>query len=391
MPSGVRITLPLMIFVIIATVFYCPVMVVAETLEGQFQSELEKLRDEYKFPGGTAAYILPNGTLGTAATGYSDVEAGTPMRPESRMLAASIGKTFVGATVVSLAQEGKLGLDDLISKYLEDRPWFSRLPNHDTITVRHLLRHNAGVPNHLGTESFAKAFSESWRDPRVSFAPERLIEFVLDEPALFEPGEGWEYTDTSYILLGLIIEEVSEYTFYDEVIYRFIVPLRMNLTSPSDRVILPGLAAGYLPADNKSGLPEKTTITEGILVWNPGGEWTGGGLVSNPRDLVVFAKALFEGRAMNGPYLKELLSSVKAGPPEKPNVRYGAGVGIYVDDYYGTTYGHGGSMPGYTSSMRYYTEHGIAVSFQVNVDSSQIGDDYYEIERRLAALFMNLE
>jgi D-alanyl-D-alanine carboxypeptidase len=351
------LALPLMIVGILAAMIYQTVAIAAQPLEEKFQSELEKLRIELKFPGATAAYILPDGTVGTAATGFSDVEAGTAMRPESRMLAASIGKTFVGATVVSLAQEGELGLDDPISKWLGDRPWFSRLPNHDAITVRHLLRHTAGVPNYLGTESFAKAFSESWRDPRVSFAPERLIEFVLDEPALFEPGEGWEYTDTAYILLGLIIEEASEHTYYDEVIYRFIVPLRMNLTSPSDRVILPGLAAGYLPADNKSGLPEKTTITEGILVWN----------------------------------LKELLSSVKAGPPEKPNVRYGAGVGIYVDDYYGTTYGHGGSMPGYTSSMRYYTEHGIAVSFQVNVDSSQIGDDYYEIERRLAALFMNLE
>ncbi|OPX25507.1 MAG: hypothetical protein B1H05_03650, partial [Candidatus Cloacimonas sp. 4484_140] len=104
------------------------------TLKARFQSELETLHDQYKFPGATAAYILPDGTVEVVAIGIDDVESKIPMKPQSRMLTASIGKTFVGAIVVSLAKEGVLSLDDPISKWLDDQPWFSRLPNHNFIT-----------------------------------------------------------------------------------------------------------------------------------------------------------------------------------------------------------------------------------------------------------------
>lgn len=110
---------------------------------------LAEFHDRYDFPGATAAIALPDGQIVTAATGLADVEAGTPMQPDTRMLAASIGKTVVAATVLSAVAEGRIGVDDLLSDHLGDRPWFDRLPNADTITVGHLLRHTSGLPDHV--------------------------------------------------------------------------------------------------------------------------------------------------------------------------------------------------------------------------------------------------
>jgi len=350
-----------------------------------FQEELDALREEFGFPGATAAYVLADGTAGVVATGFADIESDTPMRPSTRMLAASIGKTFVAAAVLGLAQERRLSLDGKISQWLGDRPWFARLPNHDSITIRHLLTHRAGLVNHVDTHEFAAAFAGNWSNPGKPFEPEQLIEFVLDEQPLFVAGEGWSYSDTGYILLGLIIEEVAGRSYYDEVEDRFLEPLNLELTSPSDRRELPELAAGYMAQNNPFGLPAKTLLESGAMAWHPGVEWTGGGLVSNSLDLVIWAKALFEGNAMEGPYLDELLRGEPISS-EAPGIRFGAGVAMRDSGPIGAWYSHGGWIPGYSSSLRYYPEHRAAIAFQINTDIGIVDDStalYEEMAARL--------
>lgn len=363
----------------------------ASALADAFQSALDAFQNRYGFPGATAAYVLSDGTVGVAATGAADLEAGTPMTPHSRMLAASIGKTFVGATAVALARDGVLDLDGLVSQWLGNRPWFARLPNHDTITLRHLLTHRSGVPDHVQLESFAAALSQEWREKENPFPPERLIEFVLDRPPLFEAGKGWAYTDTGYILIGLVIEKVTGRSYYTEIQERFLTPLHLTQTAPADHRYLPGLAAGYIAADNAFGLPGKTTTAEGAMVWHPGLEWTGGGLVSNSRDLARWGSALFGGRAMPGIYLDELLNSIPISP-DTPDVQYGAGVGVYRTGLFGPVYGHGGWVPGYSSSLRYYPAHGFCIAFQINTDIGVAGDTtslIREMESGLAKTVMS--
>ena len=348
-----------------------------------FQKELDALREKFDFPGATAAYALADGTTGIVATGLADIESETAMRPTSRMLAASIGKTFVSATVLGLAQDGKLGLDDSASQWLGDEPWFSRLPNHQDMPIRHLLTHRAGLVNHVDTTEFAAAFASKWSLPGRPFEPDQLVEFILDKPPLFVAGEGWSYTDTGYILLGMVIEQATGRSYYEEVEERFLMPLDLALTSASDRRTLPGLAAGYMGEDNQFDLPTKTLRDDGIMVWDPAVEWTGGGLVSNSLDLVVWAKALFEGAAMEGPYLDELLRGEPISS-EAPHVRFGAGVAIRDDGPIGAWYSHSGWIPGYTSSMRYYPEHRAAIAFQINTDIG-IVDDSTELYGEMAA------
>jgi len=363
----------------------------ASALRSQFQAELSSLHERYQFPGATAAYMLPDGTVVVVAVGLADTEHQTPMNTDSRMLAASIGKIFVGATVVALVNEKRLDLDTPVSQWLGKRPWFSKLPNHKMITLRHLLMHTSGLANHVEKNEFAHAFRASLSEPEVPLSPETCIEFILDEPALFPPGEGWYYSDTGYLLVGLIIEEVTGQSYYDELKRRFLQPLRLKLTSPSDRRDLPGLAAGYLAANNHLGLPPKTTDHTGAMVWNPGLEWTGGGLSSNPGDLVVWAKALFEGKAIEGDYVTTILDSVPVSN-DTPAVRYGLGVAIHEDGPQGPTYGHGGWIPGYSSSLRYYQDHGVAIAFQINTDVGIVDDSTFlfkDMEKRLAEVVIN--
>jgi D-alanyl-D-alanine carboxypeptidase len=304
------------------------------------------------------------------------------------MLAASIGKTFAGTTVLALAQEGLLGLDDPISKWLAERPWFSRLPNNDTITLRQLLNHTSGIANHINEEEFREAFRAKWQAASNPFSPEELISFVLDRPPLFRAGEGWHYTDTGYLLVGLIIEKVTACPYYEEVTRRFLEPLHLTLTTPSDRLELPGLVAGYVAEKNALGLPSKTTLRPGIMAWHPGLEWTGGGFVSNSKDLVVWAQALFEGRAIAGDYLGDLLSSVSISD-DAPETRYGIAVGIRETGPLGPSYGHGGWIPGYCSLLRYYPNLGVAIAFQINTDIGIVDDStplMEDMENRLAEI-----
>ena len=365
-----------------------PVAADTPDLERQFEATLSSFQHEYEFPGATAAYVLPDGEVGVAAVGLADVRTGEVMTPRSRMLAASIGKTFVGATVVALAKDGLFDLDDPISDWLGNRDWFDRLPNRDSVTIRHLLLHSSGMPDHVYDAGFHATAKDRWRGAENPFPPEALVEFILDEPPLFEAGRGWAYTDTGFILLGMIIESATGQDYYDIVHARFLEPLQLTQTSPSNRPDLPDLATGYMSEENPFGFPAATTTIDGEMAWNPGVEWTGGGLVSTSRDLALWGAALFQERAMDAPYLSDMLTSVPVDA-DSPDIRYGLGLAIYRKGPFGTVYGHGGWIPGYSSSLRYYADHAISIAFQINTDIGIVDNAtslVEELEARLAEL-----
>ncbi len=359
------------------------IMASSHSLNQRLEGELNYLKDCYGFPGITVAYVLPDGAIGEVACGFADREAKTSMTPHSRMLAASIGKTFVAATVLALSAEGLLHLDDPLERWIGHLDWYSRLANNKTVTLHQLLTHSAGIPDHVYTKTFLKSFSQKGMDEERFFSPESLIECILAHPPLCEAGHGWAYSDTGYILLGLVIEVATGNSWYAEIDRRFIKPLHLKMTSPSDQPTLSGLVAGYTSEDNVFGLPVKLLDKSGKMVYNPVIEWTGGGLISTSYDLAVWAKLLYEGQAIQSDYMKDLFRSVSIDD-EKSQARFGAGVLIKQDEDLGQVWGHGGVIPGYVSSLRYYPKHKIAIAFQINMNSEQIRNAAEEIEKRLA-------
>ncbi|KJS37207.1 MAG: beta-lactamase [Hyphomonas sp. BRH_c22] len=352
----------------------------------RLEAILEEFHDSYAFPGATAAIALPDGTIVTAATGLADVENDRVMTPETPMLAASIGKTFVAATVLALESEGLVSGTDLVSVHLGDRAWLEGLPNAETITVAHLLHHSAGLPDHV----YLPEFQQAWADiaAREEITPEHLLDFVTGREPLFEAGKGWAYSDTGFVLLGLLIEAVTGQSWYDAVSARFLAPLGLDGTFPSDRPDLHGLAVGYVEPDNPFGMPERTADAEGRLLWNPAVESAGGGFASTASDLARWGHLLFSGMAMEEPYLDRLLDGVPVGP-NASGILYGAGVAIYAGTSYGPVYGHGGWIPGYVSSLRHYADHSVTVAFQINSDAG-VTDETSELVPALEAALAKL-
>jgi D-alanyl-D-alanine carboxypeptidase len=332
----------------------------AAALQARLDSTFQAIYDAGDFPGATAAVVLADGTALALAVGYSDSTRRVPMQTDDRMLQGSVGKTYYAAVAMQLVAEGRLDLDAAVSDYLGDRPWFGRVPNAQNITVRNLMNHTSGVMRYEFKQEFLVDLKS---DPNRHWEPEELVAYILDEQPQFAAGQGWEYSDTNYILLGLIIESITGRRLYEEVERRLLEPLGLHNTVPSDGRVIAGLVQGYAGAGNPFLGRDEVLLPDGRFVINPQFEWAGGGYASTTEDLARWARAIYEGRAFE----PELLGEVLDGVPARlgPGSSYGLGV-IVQETPLGTTYGHSGFFPGYLTEMTYYPEEKIAVAVQVN-------------------------
>ena len=329
-------------------------------LKTALQAKLDVWHKAGSFPGATFGVVLANGESFGLAVGLSDRETKTPMKSTDRMLAGSVGKTFAAATALQLVKEGKIGLDDKIEKYLGSEPWFSRLPNARDITVRQLMNHTSGLVRYEFKEQFTKDLTAN---PEKVWKPAELVAYLLDEKAPFEAGKGWDYSDTNYIVLGMIIEKVTGRKFYDEANRRLLKPLKLTGTIPQDGPRLNGVVQGYAGANNPFG-GKDAMIENGKFVINPQFEWTGGGYASTAQDLARWAKMIYEGKAFSADLLPQVVEGVPA-PMLGRETRYGLGV-IIRKTTAGVSYGHSGFFPGYMTDMMYFPEQKVAVAVQVN-------------------------
>jgi D-alanyl-D-alanine carboxypeptidase len=331
------------------------------------QLKLDEWHKAGSFPGATLGVVLANGDTGGEsfglAVGFSDRELKTPMKPRDRMLAGSVGKTFAAATALQLVKKGKIGLDDRIEKYLGREPWFARLPNAKEITVRQLMNHTSGLVRYEFKDQFTKDLTVN---PEKVWKPAELVAYLLDEKPPFAAGKGWDYSDTNYIVLGMIIEKVTGKRFYDEANTRLLKPLKLADTIPQDGLRLKGVVQGYAGPNNPFG-GRDAMIQNGKFAINPQFEWTGGGYASTAEDLARWAKMIYEGKAFSPELLPQVLDGVPApqlmlGGGE---TRYGLGV-IIRKTRLGIAYGHSGFFPGYMTDMMYFPDHKVAVAVQVN-------------------------
>lgn len=340
-----------------------PVMATGtNVLKKELQMKLEEWHKAGKFPGATLGVALSNGESFGLAVGVSDRTANTPMKPGDRLLAGSVGKTFAAATAMQLIKEGKIGLDDKVEKYLGSEPWFSRLPNGKDVTIRQIMNHTSGLVRYEFKEQFTKDLSAS---PDKVWKPTELVAYLLDDKAPFEAGKGWEYSDTNYIVLGMVIEKVTGKKFYDEANKRVVKPLKLTSVIPQDSRQIKGLVQGYAGPNNPFGGKDEM-ITDGKFAINPQFEWTGGGWATTSEDLARWAKMMYEGKAFDQSMLTQMLDGVPA--KLGPNVKYGLGV-IIRPTPAGLTYGHSGFFPGYVTDMMYFPDQKVALAIQVNTSA----------------------
>jgi len=325
-------------------------------------NRLQQLLDSFcttgQYPGLSFALAADQNRIITLASGYADRERKIKLQPSGALMQGSVGKTYVSALVLDLVQQQKLRLEDKVSVYLGQYDWFHRLPNAKDITVKMLLNHTSGIMRYEFKETFTRDLTAN---PDRTWQPEDLLAYVLDEKAPFPAGEGWDYSDTNYILLGMILEQLTGMKYYALLQKNILEKFDLRNTFPSDGRKLDRLVPGYAGADNEFGGKDKVVDENGLFIINPQFEWTGGGVYSTTEDLARWGKLLYEGNVIDTALLFSHAVPAKLGR----NTQYAMGV-IIRQTPLGRAVGHSGFFPGYMTEMLYFPEQKICVAMQAN-------------------------
>lgn len=342
-----------------------------QALESVLQARLDAARAEHGFAGATAAVILPGGTLVTVATGEADPAHDVAMRTDHRLLGGSIGKTLVAAAALDLVARGALDLDAPLRETLGGEAWFDRLPNAGTMTLRHALLHETGIPlDYFETEPIKAAIARSVNGPDLAEQgighTDLLVPLGGLEPA-FPAGEGWHYSDANYVLAALAIEAVTGDSLEAVVRTRLLAPLGLDRIERQRRD-LPDLAVPHLthPAFREMfpGVPEAGGQV-GALVYDPQLEWGGGGWAFDAASLARWGEAWFSGAALDSDYLA-IFDQPSAHVPAQRGYGYGMGFQLRQDEALGELRYHGGYMLGYIAKVEYVPDHDLTVSLMIN-------------------------
>ncbi|MEU4768665.1 serine hydrolase domain-containing protein [Actinosynnema sp. NPDC023794] len=265
----------------------------------------------------------------TARAGTAEVDSPRPVPTDGRFRVGSITKTFVSTVVLQLVGEGEVELDAPVQRYLP-----GLLPDGDRITVRHLLQHTSGLYNYtaalpLGPDGVLSIRYKTW-------APTELVALSTAQPLDFQPGTGWKYSNTNYVVAGMLVEKVTGRPYGAAVEQRVLRPLGLRSTSvPGARTAIPGPHAhGYITAGG-----QVVDITE----FNPSVAYAAGEMISTTADLDRFLDALLDGRLLRPAQQAELTSTLPTSN--------GYGLGIEKTDLPCgvAVWGHGGGIPGYSS------------------------------------------
>ncbi|MBM42158.1 MAG: hypothetical protein CL483_09585 [Acidobacteria bacterium] len=263
--------------------------------------------------------------------GIADLEFGIPADHETAFRIGSLTKQFTAAAIMKLVEQDKLSLDSDISDYL---PTFDK--GQREITIRQLLNHTSGVPSYTSQPEFFPKGSP------LDLTHDELLEFVKGVSFDFEPGKGWNYSNTGYYLLGMIIEAAGERPYPSYVDEELFEPLGLTRTFyGSERTVIPNRAQGY-DFDQATG----TYFNDALISMNTPG--AAGALTASAGDLVRWTIALTGGRAVEPESYEEMITStVETG---QGSARYG--FGLMIDEANGVRrISHTGGIPGFNSIL----------------------------------------
>ena len=327
-------------------------------------------------PGVTATAKDKNGTW-SATSGVGNLKTKAPRSTADRYRVGSITKSFVSTVLLQLEAEGRLSLDDKVEKWL---PGVVEGNGHDgsAITVRQLLNHTSGINDYTSDEDFGRTYflKDGFFKHRFDTAtPEQLVAIAMTHKPNFPPGTSWSYSNTNYVLAGMVIEQVTGKSYATEINQRIIKPLGLHAT------LVPGTYPKVpQPSSRAYGKLAETATgpTYDVTELNPSLASAAGEMISDSADLNRFYTALFRGRLLPPEQLKEMKTTIKVD--EIPNATYGLGLiertlscGVHV-------WGHDGGIHGSTSSSVTTADGSHSLSFNLNGDWSGDIDAVIEAE-----------
>ncbi|MGR3779227.1 serine hydrolase domain-containing protein [Bacillus paramycoides] len=285
------------------------------------------------FPGILAKTSEGGKTWGYAA-GVANLSTKKPMETDFRFRIGSVTKTFTATVVLQLAGENRLNLDDSIEKWL---PGVIQGNGYDgkQITIRQILNHTSGIADYLNSKDV------DLMNTKKTYTAEEIVKIGLSLPPAFAPGKGWSYSNTGYVLLGILIEKVTGNSYAEEIENRIIEPLELSNTFlPGNSSVIPGTkhARGYVQPDGASELKD-------VTYYNPSIASSAGEMISTADDLNKFFSSLLGGKLLKEQQLKQMLTTVPTGYAEIS----GYGLGIYETKLPNgvSIWGHTGGIPGF--------------------------------------------
>ena len=298
-------------------------------------------------PGVVVGIWIPGEGNYVAARGFADLRSRQPMRSSYYFRIGSITKTFTVTSLLILADEKKLALDDAVSKYVDF------VPNGDKITLRMLANMTSGLHSYTEDEDAVRIIIGT---PNRVWMPRELVDVGLKSPPDFPPGAGFHYSNTNTVLLGMILEKVSGRRIQDLFAQQLFAPLRLRHTMwPT---------SAQMPSPHASGYTQQTldNTRANATDRNPSWAFTAGELISTLGDLRTWVTSYTTGSLVSPEMQKERLTWVTL-PPNTPARRYGLGIG---EDH--GWLGHTGELPGYNTAAYYLPQKKAVVVVMVNSD-----------------------
>lgn len=331
--------------------------VAADPIDDFIHGELES----QKAPG-IALLVMRNGTVvKEQGYGYSNLELHVPVTPDTLFQSGSIGKMFTAAGILLLAQDGRLKLDDRLTMYYPDAPaaWHR-------VSIRELLTHTSGI------KDYAEINSGDF-DYRKDYTDEELLAVAQRLPLEFQPGTQWSYSNSGYLILGLLITKLAGKDYSEFLAERLFKPLGMQTTQLiSERRVTPNRAAGY-ELDDHGVVVNQAWVAPGV------NRTADGSLYFSLRDLVAWERALEERSFMSEEDFAAWWTAVRLAN----GTRYPYGFGWFLSEQRGEpVIAHGGAWQGFRAAIVRYPEQQLAVMILAN--AAQV--EATEIAREVAGL-----
>jgi CubicO group peptidase (beta-lactamase class C family) len=291
----------------------------------------------------------------TKGYGLANVELNVAVKPETMFQSGSVGKQFVSAAIMMIVEEGKIGLDDSIVKYFPNAP-----RSWEAIQVKNLLSHTSGLAEY---ESQERTGPKGPFYLRLDFTEDELVEKVESLPMEFKPGDKWDYRNTNYLLLGVLIHKVTGSFYADYLQERIFKPLGMNSTRLiSDADIIPNRSSGYELSGDK--LQNQSWVSP---TFNSTAD---GALYFNVMDLARWDEALYGTKLLKQTSLDQIWTvfPLNDGKPNPANY----GFAWTIDSINGhKVIGHSGGWQGFACHISRYVDDSITVAVLTNLDSAR--------------------
>ncbi|MEU1605743.1 serine hydrolase domain-containing protein [Micromonospora matsumotoense] len=342
----------------------------ADTRRDTLQQGLDKLVGADRHPGALVAVRDRHGRTQHYTAGTGDLRTGERVPVNGKVRIGSASKMFASVVILQLVGEGKVKLDAPIETYL---PGLVRAEGVDAtkITVRQLLQHNSGLPDY--TDAMFSSMADFFSYRHVYLEPRELLDLANARTEGRPTGGGWSYSNTNYLLAGLIAQRVTGRPFNELVTSRVIERIGLRDTyvpGVGDKQIRGRHPHGYQrdPATDK--LVDFTTM-------DPSWGWAAGQLISTPGDLNTFVRALLDGKLLRPAQLAEMRTTITAYPAGQS---YGLGLFRTELSCGAVAWGHGGDIPGY-STANAATDDGRAVTVVVTSLNGSVKDESVGADR----------